>query len=94
MMFDYDSPIKIIQKALETKMENDIFTAVQHYDIDVDKEELIKALRYDRDQYEKGRAAAIDECVEAFKEIAIKWFANGRMDLGDITILAEQLNEK
>ena len=50
----YQSPIEIIQGELETKIENDIMTAVQHYGIRVDKEELIKALQYDRHQYEQG----------------------------------------
>ena len=50
----YRSPIEIIQGELETKIENDIMTAVQRYDIRVDKEELIKALQYDRKQYEQG----------------------------------------
>lgn len=38
----------------EYTMEGEIFKAVQRYVIDVDKEELFEALRYDRDQYNKG----------------------------------------
>ena len=37
-------------------MENDIMKTVISYDINVDKAELIKALAYDREQYEKGYA--------------------------------------
>ena len=33
---------------------NQIFQAIQKCDIVVDKQELIKALQYDRGQYEKG----------------------------------------
>ena len=40
------------------------------------------------------RADAIDECAEAFNELAIKWFESGHMTLGDIPRLAEQLKEK
>lgn len=50
----YQSPIEIIQGELETQLENNIMTAVQHYGITVNKEELIKALEYDRHQYEQG----------------------------------------
>lgn len=50
----YKSPIEIIHGELETKIENDIMTAVQRYGINVNKEELIKALEYDRKQYEQG----------------------------------------
>lgn len=67
----YRSPIEIIQGKLETKIENDIMTAVQRYGIRVDKEELIKALDYDRKQYmkgyEDGRKAFEKELLEAIE---------------------------
>lgn len=50
----YDSPVKIIMQEMETKFEGDIFEVIQHYNIDVNKKELLKALEYDRDQYNKG----------------------------------------
>ncbi len=59
--FGYKSPIEIIYGELETKMENDTFEAIRHYDINVDKEELIKALKYDREQYMAGYKAALKE---------------------------------
>lgn len=39
---------------MNMEMENGILKAVQRYNIDVDKEELLKALKYDREQYDKG----------------------------------------
>jgi len=54
----YRSPIEIIMTDLQTKMESDCLQAVQRYGFNVDKEELIKALNYDRDQYHKGYAEA------------------------------------
>ena len=55
---DYESPITRIYKDMETQIvkdgENQIFQAIQKCDIVVDKQELIKALQYDRGQYEKG----------------------------------------
>lgn len=50
----YNDIIKVIQEDLEAKMENEIVAAVQKCGIYVDKEELIKALNYDRKSYEKG----------------------------------------
>ena len=50
----YESPIAIIKGAFTTEYENGVMTAVQKYGVNVDKEELIKALNYDREQYRKG----------------------------------------
>lgn len=61
----YKSPIEIIYKQAEMKMENDILRAVQSYAINVDKAELIRALRYDREQYEKGYADGAADAVAA-----------------------------
>lgn len=52
----YKSPIEVLTKQMQFKIENDVFKAVQQYGITVDKNELIKALQYDRGQYEKGVA--------------------------------------
>ena len=52
----YRSPIEIIYGQIQKQIEGDIFRAVQSYDINVDKDELIRALQYDRNQYEKGYA--------------------------------------
>ena len=54
----YCSPIEIIMTDLQTKMESDCLQAVQRYGFNVDKEELIKALNYDRNQYHKGYSDA------------------------------------
>ena len=59
----YKSPIDIIYGQIETQMEGDILRAVQKYGINVDKEELIRALQYDREQYNKGYADAKAELV-------------------------------
>jgi hypothetical protein len=56
----YKSPITIIDSFTESiiKQKDDaIFAEIQHsFGADVDKEELIRALQYDRNQYEKGYA--------------------------------------
>lgn len=50
----YESPIKVFQGNLEMQFESEILKAVQRADITVDRDELIRALRYDREQYQKG----------------------------------------
>lgn len=56
----YNSPIKIFEHAqtiselIEKDADEYIYKAVLSLNIDVDKDELIKALRYDREQYDKG----------------------------------------
>lgn len=52
----YKSPIEIIYGQMQTQMEGDILRAVQSYCPNVDKEELIRALQYDRQQYDIGYA--------------------------------------
>lgn len=75
--FGYQSPISQIYKDVEYKfkedMENKIMEAVHHFGISIDKEELIKALQYDRNQYEKGysdgRASIVEELEKIKDEI-------------------------
>jgi hypothetical protein len=55
----WESPIKRIESELMTKIERDaennlICSVNQSIGYEVDKDELIKALNYDRDQYNKG----------------------------------------
>lgn len=55
---DYQSPIELIQGNLQTQIEDNCLKAVQSYGFNIDKEELRKALEYDRNQYDKGYADA------------------------------------
>lgn len=50
----YKSPITVIQEQVTMNMENEIFKAIQKVNVEVDREELLKALNYDRDQYFNG----------------------------------------
>ena len=50
----YKSPIEIITGKIQTQIDDEIYSAVQNVGINVDREELLKALEYDRGQYEKG----------------------------------------
>lgn len=51
---NYESPIELIVGEMEHQIADNMFKVIQSYDIKVDKDELIKALHYDRKQYEKG----------------------------------------
>jgi hypothetical protein len=55
----YTSPITEYLGQMRIERENAVLKAIQEFDIRVDKDELIKALQYDRDQYRKG---FIDGC--------------------------------
>lgn len=63
----YKSPIHIIYGQMETQMEGTILKAVQNVGVNVDKEELLLALKYDRKQYligyEDGEADALESIV-------------------------------
>lgn len=53
----YESPIKIIDdivSQVNMELEGDILKIVRRVNVDVDEEELLKALQYDRDQYKRG----------------------------------------
>lgn len=54
----YESSIDVIQGEIQMQLEGEILRAVQNVGVYVDKEELLKALAYDRNQYEKGYADA------------------------------------
>lgn len=65
----YSSPIEAIYGEMSTQMvqedENLVLKAIRNVKINVDKDELIKALQYDRNQYttgyKDGRFDTIDE---------------------------------
>ena len=67
----YESPITLATKQMATdaakKFDDMVFNAVYEVVPNVDKDELLRALHYDRDQYNKGfadgKAAAMDELV-------------------------------
>lgn len=74
----YESPIKVVMDRMRTSFDENVVRAVQHYDIDVDREELIKALQYDRGQYEKGfndgYKQGIDDAIKLIRETLTRKF--------------------
>jgi hypothetical protein len=80
---NYKSPIELYttQQILQIVEQQDeqVFSAVQKVGVNVDKTELIKALQYDRGQYEKGfqdgKKATVREILqEVYNEFA--WFTD------------------
>lgn len=58
----YKSSVEIAREQIKTQIDNEIlFRATQEIGINIDKDELLKALAYDRQQYEKGYNKAIDD---------------------------------
>lgn len=55
-MMDYKSPFELFIQDCISEQEGLIMKCVQKIGVSCDKEELIKALKYDRNQYEVGYA--------------------------------------
>ena len=65
----YIPPVEIsyednVIKEIVKENEERIYQAIIKQSIKVDKEELIKAIQYDRHQYEKGYQDGIDDAVK------------------------------
>lgn len=73
----YESPIQLITQEithnLVAERDKQIYEAVCKTGVIVDKEELIKALQYDRGQYEKGYFNAITDFSYELKRGLPTW---------------------
>ena len=96
----YESPINIIIQELCTNFESDCLKSVQRYGFDVDKEELAKALNYDRKQYEKGYTDGYNKAIDDFKKILtiekIKEYAesDGFINLNNCSLMIFEVAEQ
>lgn len=96
--YNWESPITKIYGDIHNEIvrqdeENCTFAIEQAIGYKVDKEELIKALQYDREQYDKGyKDGAKETFVEELEKIIDKinfeekWLMNVKMDNGFISI--------
>ena len=71
----YEPPIEIL-KCVENSIkkenefiENEVYSRILKVGVNVDKEELIKALQYDREQYNKGYADGFEKGIIKFAEM-------------------------
>ena len=78
----YESPITLIQKEVSDAygcwVEDNVFTMISSMDIKVDRDELIKALQYDRQQYERGYNVASlefqNKALDAMSKVSLAVF--------------------
>jgi len=76
---NYQSPIDVITGQMNIFYENEICRAVQKVGVYVDKNELLRALQYDRRQYQKGYADRDSEIVRC-KDC--KWWHESKTNNG------------
>ena len=71
----YKSPIEVITESIESQVrqkgESQIYEEVRRIGIEVDKAELIKALRYDREQYYEGYSRGYSAGSNAGKWVSV-----------------------
>ena len=72
----YESPLKKLYGDIESEIikndeDNFMLAVKQAVGYSVDKDELEKALKYDRDQYKKGYMDAINDIKELIEGISI-----------------------
>lgn len=102
----WESPIQTtldqMRMAHEQSLEVNTIRIIQAYGITVDKDELIKALQYDRNQYDKGfvngyNKGASDVAREIFEEIEhklpIRIVIDGEL-VYNASIVLEELKKK
>ena len=65
----YESPINVICGEMQMRFEDEILEAVKNVGVYVDKDELVKSLSYDRNQYSKGYNDAVEEFREYLKTV-------------------------
>ena len=67
----YESPVHLILQDVESQIDQEIektiITVVRKFDVSVDKGEIIKALRYDRDQYTKGYKDGVNNILDKIR---------------------------
>jgi len=67
----YSSPIEVICGELQTQTEQEdekmVMKATRQVGVNVDKEELIKALQYDRNQYAEGYEDGKNDVLEKIR---------------------------
>lgn len=64
----YESPITQIAGEIQTKLEDDCLKVARSVGFDINREELIRALQYDRGQYNKGFNEGYDFAIDQFSQ--------------------------
>lgn len=92
----YKSPIDIyneIQTQIVQEDEKMIMEAIRKAGVNVDKAELIKALRYDRNQYTKGYEDGKNDVLDKIRAEIEEQVLESLSDGGDDWFTTEKVNE-
>ena len=91
----YESPIELITDNVLTQIrknqEDYVYEVVQNMGVNVNKEELLKALAYDRQQYCKGFEDGIREFVKIIIE---KYCCDGSVTISNLVDHAKEFCKK
>ena len=66
----YELPIEILFGDMSRKIDDKIYAATVNVGINVDRDELVRALQYDRGQYEKGYVDGIIDLLRRLRDKA------------------------
>ena len=87
----YVSPITVelhkIQREYNRKLDTLILNEIRKYDVKVDKDELVKALKYDRNQYEKGFADGKKEAAEKILQEVVNAWNTGNLNQRELAYI-------
>lgn len=89
----YISPIDLFYTDMQTQLENDVVKAVCGYNINVDKEELIKALNYDRGQYNAGYKDGYEDALQEVIRTISEEHYNPMASIDILTLVARMKKE-
>lgn len=93
----WESPVNIILTQMHNEFEGQVMNAIQKVGVIVDKEELVKAINYDREQYEKGFNDGVEYGIDIFMNKALEMIKSeqdtryGYLDGADIREIAREL---
>ena len=93
----YESPITVytqlndVLEEVHKKQEEYVYNYLFEIGVNVDKEELIKALQYDREQYTKGYRDGMQKLAERLTEKATSYMNEGSVSVNDIEKLVKEM---
>lgn len=74
----YEPPITLYMNEIQTQIEDNCLKAVQSYGFNVDKDELKKALDYDRGQFDKGYVNGYLKAKRTYERLHGEWLVTER----------------
>ena len=86
----WESPIEILRTKINIEMEDEIMKMVHGFGININKEELLKLLKNDRESYEKGYDDGYDMGFNANKWIPVEERLPEKPDYGITGYIVQQ----